>query len=487
MNTATEKDFALQPVVLSGGSGTRLWPASRESHPKQLLPLLDEHSLLQHTLLRLREFDAAQVADPIVVGNEEYRFIVAEQLRQLGIEHARLLLEPVGRNTAPALTLAALLARESGNDPLLLAMPADHAIGEPQRFRDALAAALPAARDGAFVTFGIAPHRAETGYGYLRTGAQTQISGVFALDAFVEKPDAGTAQRYLDSGQYLWNSGIFLMCASSWLRAIETLQPMMAAACAQAMAALRRDGGFLRVSREAFAACPSDSIDYAVMEKLAAHPQLGAAVTVKLDARWSDIGAWDALWEVSQKDSRGNVARGDALLQDTRDSLVIAQSRATVVVGVENLVVVDTPDALLVADKRRTQAVRAAVAKMKQQGRAEVTTHRKVQRPWGWYDSLENGDNFQVKRISVAPGASLSLQMHYRRAEHWVVVRGTARVTRGEDVLDLHENESIFIPLGTKHRLQNFTAEPVEIIEVQCGDYLGEDDIVRFEDVYART
>jgi len=485
VNTAHAQD-TLQPVVLSGGSGTRLWPASRESHPKQLLPLLDQHSLLQHTLMRLQAFDAAPVAMPIVVGNEEYRFIVAEQVRELGIEHAQLLLEPVGRNTAPALTLAALLASENGADPLLLAMPADHSIGEQQSFRDALALALPAARGGAFVTFGIAPHRAETGYGYLRIGAQ-KTPGVFALDAFVEKPDAPTAQRYLDSGQYLWNSGIFLMRASSWLRAIEALQPAISAACRQAMAALRREGDFQRVGREAFAACPSDSIDYAVMERLQSHPQLGAAVTVKLDARWSDIGAWEALWEVAGKDGAGNAVRGDALLQDTRDSLVIAQSRATVVVGGENLVVVDTPDALLVADRRRTQEVRAAVAKLKQQGRAEVITHRKVQRPWGWYDSLEQGANFQVKRISVAPGASLSLQMHHRRAEHWVVVRGTARVTRGEEVLDLHVNESIFIPLGTKHRLQNFTQEPVEIIEVQCGDYLGEDDIVRFEDVYART
>lgn len=485
MNANTQE--TLQPVILSGGSGTRLWPASRENHPKQLLPLLDEHSLLQHTLLRLQGFDATPIAPPIVVGNEEYRFIVAEQLRELGIEHARLLLEPVGRNTAPALTLAALLASENDRDPLLLAMPADHAIGEPRRFREALASALPAARAGAFVTFGVDPHRAETGYGYLRIGAQTQTSRVFALDAFVEKPDAASAQRYLDSGEYLWNSGIFLMRASSWLRALETLQPAMLSACGQAMSALRHDGDFLRVGRAAFAACPSDSIDYAVMEKLKCYPELGTPATVKLDARWSDIGAWNALWETAEKDAQGNVVRGDATLQDTRDSLVFAQSRAAVVLGGDNLVVVDTPDALLVADKNHTQDLRTLVAKLRAQGREEVVAHRKVQRPWGWYDSLEHGPNFQVKRISVNPGASLSLQMHYHRAEHWVVVRGTARVTRGDDVLDLHENESVFIPLGAKHRLQNFTAEPVEIIEVQCGDYLGEDDIVRFEDVYART
>ena len=481
-------DVTLQPVILCGGSGTRLWPASRESHPKQLLPLLGERSMLQETATRLDGFAAAPVDAPIVVGNEEYRFLVAEQLRGIGVQHATLILEPVGRNTAPALTLAALAARAGGGDPVLLAMPADHAIGDTRAFRDAVAAGFFVARDGACVTFGVVPTRAESGYGYIRRGAaHNGDAAIFALDAFVEKPDAATAQRYLDSGDYLWNSGIFMMRAAVWLRAIEALQPAMHKACVQALAGAKRDGDFLRVARAAFAACPSDSIDYAVMEKLRAHPELNAAVVTPLDARWSDVGAWNALWETAEKDTHGNVARGDALLHGTRDSLVLAQSRKVVALGCAGVVIVETPDAVLVADKAHTQDVKQAVAKLKEQGSDTVTTHRKVYRPWGWYDSIERGPGFQVKRIGVNPGASLSLQMHHRRAEHWVVVRGIARVTRGDDVFDLRENESTFIPLGTRHRLQNMTNAPLEIIEVQSGDYLGEDDIVRFEDVYART
>lgn len=478
----------MQPVILSGGSGTRLWPASRESHPKQLLPLLGEESMLQATLRRLDGFTGAHVAAPIVVGNEEYRFIAAEQIRQLGIEQARLLLEPAGRNTAPALTLAALLAHADGDDPVLLVMPADHVIADIARLRDAITLALPVARGGAFVTFGIQPTRAETGYGYLRRGnALPGKPGVFSLDMFVEKPDAPTAQGYLESGEYLWNSGIFMLRATAWLHAIEALNPAMHAACGQAMQGAKRDGDFIRVARDAFVACPADSIDYAVMEKLHANPQLGQSVVVPMEARWSDVGTWDALWETTDKDSDGNVARGDALLQDTHGSLVLAQSRTLVALGCEDMVIVETPDAVLVAAKRSTQDVRRTVAKLKERGNEVVSTHRKVYRPWGWYDSVDRGPHFQVKRIGVNPGASLSLQMHHRRAEHWVVVRGTARVTRGEEVFDLSENESTFIPLGTKHRLQNLTSSPVEIIEVQSGDYLGEDDIVRFEDVYART
>lgn len=474
----------LQPVVLSGGSGTRLWPASREHYPKQLLSLLGEHSMLQATLLRLEQGAAA----PILVGNEEYRFIVAEQVRQLGIGHSTLLLEPVGRNTAPALTLAALFASAGGDDPVLLVMPADHAIGNVGRFREAIALGTAAAEEGAFVTFGISPTRAETGYGYLRRGSAAGDGSLFALDAFVEKPDAATAQRYLESGEYLWNSGIFMLRASVWLRALEALQPAMLDACRRAMTGCKREGEFVRVERDAFVECPSDSIDYAVMEKLRSNPRLGPAWIVPLDARWSDIGTWDALWENADKDAEGNVTRGSAVLQDTRNSLVLGRDDAlAVVVGCEDLVIVDTPDALLVADRRNTQEVRRAVAKLKEQQRGEVAAHRKVHRPWGWYDSIGRGENFQVKRIGVNPGASLSLQMHHHRAEHWVVVRGTARVTCGDRVLELRENESIFIPLGAKHRLQNMTGEPVEIIEVQCGDYLGEDDIVRFEDVYARV
>jgi mannose-1-phosphate guanylyltransferase/mannose-6-phosphate isomerase len=477
----------VQPVILSGGSGTRLWPASRESYPKQLLALLGEDSMLQSTLRRLDGF-ATPPGAPIIVGNEEYRFIVAEQMRLLGVEHPRLLLEPVGRNTAPALTLAALLARSGNEDPVLLAMPADHVIAEPEIFRAAVQAGLAAAQEGAFVTFGVEPTRAETGYGYIRHGGVSRYGErVLILQAFVEKPDAATARDYLESGEHFWNSGIFMLRASTWLRAMEALQPAMLDACRRAMQACRSDGDFMRPDRDEFAACPSDSIDYAVMEKLHANPQLGDAVVVPLRARWSDVGAWEAVWEAADKDADNNVVRGDALLQGTHDSLVLAGSRLLVALGCEGMVVVDTPDALLVAGKEHTQQLRSVVAKLKERGREELVTHRKVYRPWGWYDSIAKGPNFQVKRIGVNPGASLSLQMHHRRAEHWVVVRGLARVTRGEDVFDLRENESVFIPLGTKHRLQNMTEQPLEIIEVQCGDYLGEDDIVRFEDVYARA
>jgi len=481
--------MVVQPVILSGGSGTRLWPASREHYPKQLLALLGGETMLQSTLRRLQGFAAAPLAAPIVVGNEEYRFIVAEQLRQIGIEHPRLLLEPVGRNTAPALTLAALLAHAPADDPVLLSMPADHVIGEPEIFSEAVADALPAVLAGAFVTFGIQPTRVETGYGYLRIGEAEKRFGerILTLDAFVEKPDAATAQGYLESGGYLWNSGIFMLRASTWLHAMAVLQPRMLGCCKSALEDGKRDGDFLRVDENAFAACPSDSIDYAVMEKLRAHPELGTAVVVPLAAGWSDVGTWDALWDVAEKDMHGNVARGETLLHDTRDSLVLAGARVLVALGCEGMVVVDTPDALLVSDKRHTHQLREVVSRLKEQEREEVVAHRKVYRPWGWYDSLEKGPNFQVKRISVNPGASLSLQMHHRRAEHWVVVRGSARVTRGEEVFELREKESTFIPLGTKHRLQNTTGQPLEIIEVQCGDYLGEDDIVRFEDVYARA
>jgi mannose-1-phosphate guanylyltransferase/mannose-6-phosphate isomerase len=479
--------MVLQPVVLCGGSGTRLWPVSRENHPKQLLPLLGDDSLLQATLHRLDGFSGAQVSPPIVIGNEEYRFLIAEQLRSGGIEHGRLLLEPVGRNTAPALTLAALLAREDGDDPLLLVMPADHVIADGQAFRAAIAVALAAAQDGAVVTFGVVPTHPETGYGYLRRHAgSARHPGAFALDAFVEKPDAASAQAYFESGEYLWNSGIFMLRASVWLAAIEALRPEMGRACERAFAEVKRDGDFLRVGRDAFVACPADSIDYAVMEKLHDHPELGAPVVVPLDARWSDVGAWGSLWDVAEKDAAGNAVRGDALVEDSRRTLVLAQSRNVVALGCSDMVIVETPDAVLVADRNHAQDVRKVVARMKADGREEVISHRKVFRPWGWYDSVDRGSNFQVKRIGVTPGASLSLQMHHRRAEHWVVVRGTARVTRGEDVFDLHENESTFIPVGTKHRLENLTDAPLEIIEVQSGDYLGEDDIVRFEDRYAR-
>lgn len=480
--------LTLQPVVLCGGSGTRLWPASRESHPKQLLALLGGDTMLQATLRRLDGFAAAALAPPLVIGNEQYRFLVAEQMRSCGIPGSRQVLEPCGRNTAPALTLAALLARAEGDDPLLLVMPADHIIADTPAFLAAVEAGLGAAAAGAFVTFGVTPTRAETGYGYLRRGAASAgHPGVYRLDAFVEKPDAATAEGYLASGNYLWNSGIFLLRASAWLAAIEALQPAMAKACADAVRVVQRDGEFLRIDRAAFEACPADSIDYAVMEKLYGRPELGRALVVPLAARWSDVGAWDALWEVADKDADGNVAQGDVLLESSRDSLVLAQSRNVVALGCEAMMIVETPDAVLVADRRQTQNVKKVVARLKAMGREEVSVHRKVFRPWGWYDSLEHGPGFQVKRIGVNPGASLSLQMHHRRAEHWVVVSGTGHVTNGERVFDLHANESTYIPIGTRHRLENLTRDPLEIIEVQTGDYLGEDDIVRFEDRYARV
>lgn len=478
----------LQPVVLCGGAGTRLWPASRESHPKQLLSLLGGDTMLQATLRRLDGFEAMAVAQPLVVGNEQYRFLMAEQMQASGVTGAQLVLEPVGRNTAPALTLAALLAVADGADPLLLVMPADHIIADSHAFHVAVAAGLDAAGAGAFVTFGVVPTRAETGYGYLRRGTPDPTRrDVFELAGFVEKPDLPTAQHYLQEGGYLWNSGVFLMRASAWLGAVAALQPEIDRACRDATAAVRRDGQFLRVAREAFAACPADSIDYAVMEKLHAHPELGAAAVVPLAARWSDVGAWDALWDVAvDKDAAGNVARGDTLLENSHGSLVLAQSRAVVALGCDDMVIVETPDAVLVADRAQTQDVKKVVARLKAAGREEVTTHRKVFRPWGWYDSLEKGPGFQVKRIGVNPGASLSLQMHHHRAEHWVVVSGVGHVTNGERVFDLHANESTYIPIGNRHRLENQTDAPLEIIEVQTGDYLGEDDIVRFEDRYAR-
>ncbi|MGH8182753.1 MAG: mannose-1-phosphate guanylyltransferase/mannose-6-phosphate isomerase [Rhodanobacteraceae bacterium] len=480
--------MTLQPVILCGGSGTRLWPASRENHPKQLLSLLGGDSMLQATLRRLDGFEGASVLAPLVIGNEKYRFLIDEQLHVSGVGQPRLLLEPVGRNTAPALSLAAALTVADGIDPLLLAMPADHVIADEPAFRAAVAQGLAAAEAGDFVTFGVVPTRAETGYGYLRRGASKAAApGAFVLDAFVEKPDAATAETYLASGRYLWNSGIFLVRASVWLAAVAALQPAMHSACLGAVAGSSRDGDFLRVDRNAFAASPADSIDYAVMEKLHDHPELGGATVVPLDARWSDVGSWDSLRDIAERDAMGNVTRGDVVLEDCRDSLVLAQSRLVAALGCEGVVVVETPDAVLVADQRRSQDVKKLVEALKADRREEATTPRKVFRPWGWYDSLEKGPGFQVKRIGVNPGASLSLQMHHRRAEHWVVVSGVGRVTNGDRAFDLHANESTYIPIGTRHRLENLTSEPLEIIEVQTGDYLGEDDIVRFEDRYARS
>ncbi len=474
--------MTLQHVILSGGSGTRLWPLSRAHYPKQLIPLLGDRSLLQDTVARLDGLDVPK-APPLVVCNEHHRFMVAEQLRLLGREDGRILLEPVGRNTAPALTLAALAAVAEGGDPVLLATPADHVVRDAAAFRAAVAQGLPEAEGGAVVTFGIVPDRPETGYGYIRQGA-AQGPG-YRLAGFTEKPDRATAEAYLAGGDHLWNSGMFLLRASVWLRQLERFQPQMLEACRRAWEGGRADGDFCRIDAEAFAACPEDSIDYAVMEPLAREGDVPALV-IPLDAGWSDVGSWDALWAVGEQDAAGNVTRGDVLSHDSRGNLVFAEHRLVGTVGVEDLIVVETADAVLVARKDRVQEVKALVDRLKAAGRNEVLHHRKVYRPWGSYESIDAGERFQVKHIIVQPGASLSLQMHHHRAEHWIVVRGTARVTRGDETFLLSENQSTYIPLGEVHRLENPGTIPLELIEVQSGSYLGEDDIVRFEDHYGR-
>ncbi len=475
MHTQTHMDII--PVILSGGSGTRLWPLSRELYPKQLLPLLGARSLLQETVLRVK--DLPGVSAPIFVCNEEHRFLVAEQVRQIDSPHAGILLEPLGRNTAPALTLAAHEVLKQDKDAIMLAMPADHVIGNTAAFAAAIAAGAELAAQGRLVTFGIVPDAPETGYGYIQKGKAIG-TGACQVAQFVEKPDAATAQRYVDSGRYLWNSGIFMLQASAWLDELRHFRTDIAQACATAYQNGTRDGDFFRAEKLAFSACPSDSIDYAVMEKT------DRAAVIPLDAGWSDLGAWPAIWNVLPRDSSGNVVQGDVYTHDTRNALVLSQHRLVAVVGVTDVVVVETPDAVLVMHKDKAQDVKEIVAKLKAAKREEHKTHRKVYRPWGCYEGVDAGARFQVKRITVSPGASLSLQLHHHRAEHWVIVKGTARVTRGDEVFILTENQSTYIPLGTKHRLENPGSIPLEMIEVQSGGYLGEDDIVRFEDKYNR-
>jgi len=476
----------IQPVVLSGGSGTRLWPLSREKYPKQLLPLIGEDSLLQATVRRVEGLAGVDVAAPMVVSNEEYRFVIAEQLRLMG-KPGSIVLEPAGRNTAPALTLAALAARREGADPVLLVMPADHVIGDKQAFQAVVLQGAALADGGAVVTFGITPDSPETGYGYIQAGAVYQADGARLIARFVEKPDRKTAQGYLDAGGYSWNSGLFMLRASVWLAAIESCRPDILSACKTAWDKGSKDGEFLRVGKEDFIGCPSDSIDYAVMERIASGKAgLPAGVVVPLSAGWSDVGAWDALWQVLPKDAGGNVTQGDVLLQDCKNTLALSEGRLIACVGIENAVVVETADAVLVVHKDKTQDVKKIVDALKKSGRSEGQLHRKVFRPWGSYDSVDNGARFQVKRIVVKPGGILSLQMHHHRAEHWIVVSGTAKVTKGEETFLVSENESTFIPLGTTHRLENPGRVPLEMIEVQSGSYLGEDDIVRFEDLYGR-
>lgn len=480
----------LVPVILSGGSGSRLWPMSRAHYPKQLLPLVTEQTLLQDTVSRLDGLASVApdlaVADPVVVCNEEHRFFVAEQLQELGRNRHRILLEPVGRNTAPALTLAALTVADEDPDAVLLVMPADHVIRDIAAFHAAITEGVNLAAQNQLVTFGITPDRPETGYGYIRKGEP--LSGAAArLAAFVEKPDAATAEGYLAAGDYLWNSGMFMMTAGNWLSAISALQPEMAECVRAAWQAGEADRDFYRIPRDAFAACPADSIDYAVMEKLAGNPMadLGAAV-IPLAAGWSDVGAWSSLWEVGEKDARGNVTRGDVFTHASRNCLIYSDSGHVAAIGLEDVVVVETADAVLVAHQDCAQEVKQAVEWLQAQERDEHLFHRKVYRPWGNYECIDAGERYQVKRITVKPGATLSLQMHHHRAEHWIVVRGTAHVTRDEETFLVTENQSTYIPIGVKHRLENRGSIPLEIIEVQSGSYLGEDDIVRYEDVYGR-
>lgn len=484
----------LQPVILSGGSGTRLWPLSREAYPKQFLPLQGELSLLQATVRRLEGLTQEHphlgigLIDPILVCNDEHRFIVAEQMRALKTDPSAIILEPEGRNTAPALTLGALWASRDNEDPVLLVMPADHLIRDEVEFRRVVALGHGLAEDGAVVTFGIRPNTAETGYGYLLCGdPHPKVKEAGLLAAFVEKPDRATAETYVASGAYLWNSGIFMLRASIWLQLIERYRADIAAACKNAFAAATTDLHFFRPETQAFHRCPPDSIDYAVMEKIAGHRDEKVDVVIlPLAAGWSDVGAWSALWEVSAQDASGNVSEGDTLLFDSRNTLAIARRRMLAVLGVENLVIVETPDVVLVMDKARSQEVRVVTQYLKQTRRSEVRYHQKMHRPWGTYEPIDHGERYQVKRLTVNPGASLSLQMHHHRAEHWIVVRGTARVTRDEEVYLLTENQSTYIPLGARHRLENPGHIPLEIIEVQSGSYLDEDDIVRFVDIYHR-
>ncbi|MGE5117893.1 MAG: mannose-1-phosphate guanylyltransferase/mannose-6-phosphate isomerase [Betaproteobacteria bacterium] len=477
------------PVVIAGGSGTRLWPLSRALYPKQFLALGGRHTLFQEAVQRLAALAGEDIgaAGLCVVCNEEHRFLVRDQLREIGQHEAALLLEPAGRNTAPALTFAALHASAEGADPILVVSPADQTMTRPEAFVAAARSAVRAASDGSLVTLGIVPNAPETGYGYIRC-ADAADDRASDVERFVEKPDRVTAERYLAEGGYYWNSGMFVVRASTWLAAIRAFRPDIAEATQRAFAGRHADNGFVRPEREAFFDVPSESIDYAVMEPAAAHRDAGIAVRmVTLDAGWSDLGAWDAVWGVSERDDAGNAAQGDVLFEGSRNTLVHATSRLVGAVGVENLVIVETPDAVLVADRSRSQEVKRVVARLAKDGRSEGDIHRRVHRPWGWYDSIDAGPRFQVKRILVNPGASLSLQMHHHRAEHWVVVRGTAEVTCGEKKLLLGENQSTYIPLGETHRLANPGKVPLEIIEVQSGAYLGEDDIVRFEDHYGRS
>jgi len=473
---------------MAGGSGSRLWPLSRAQYPKQFLPLVGDASMLQDTCARL---EGLEHQPPVLICGEDHRFIVAEQLREACVAHGGILLEPAGRNTAPAIALAALHALAKGEDPLLLVLAADHVILDVPAFQASVNQAAVFAEQGKLVTFGIVADAPETGYGYIKRGKNLKAasgSGTsFLVDAFVEKPDRATAEQYLASGQYDWNSGMFLFRASVYLEALKTHQPAIHSACAESMQLASIDTDFIRPDAQTFLACQDDSVDYAVMEKAVLDIEAAAVVVVPMDCGWSDVGSWSALWDVAEKDEQGNALRGDVLLEDSRNCLLQSQSKLVAAVGLDNIIVVETDDAIMVAAKDRVQDVKKIVAQLKQSKRKEALENRKVFRPWGYYDSIDQGERFQAKRIVVKPDGCLSLQMHHHRAEHWIVVSGTAEVTKGEEVFLVSENESTYIPLGTKHRLKNPGAIDLEMIEVQSGSYLGEDDIVRFEDTYGRN
>jgi mannose-1-phosphate guanylyltransferase/mannose-6-phosphate isomerase len=492
----TPTALTVVPVILAGGSGTRLWPLSRSLHPKQYLSLGVGGGTGNETLFQQSARRAAAIADagidvqaPCIVANEEHRFTVVEQLRDIGIAPARVLLEPFGRNTAPALQLAALAAARAANDgvdPILVVTPADHAIARGDDFTTAMRTAVRTAALGGIVVLGIRPERPDTGYGYIRAGAAEGADESWPVAAFVEKPDLATAERYVADGNHYWNGGIFVLRASVWLDALRRFRPDIAAATEAAFGSAKIDAAFVRFDTAAFTAIPAESIDYAVMEP-ASRDGSGIPIRmVPLDAGWSDLGAWDAVWQVGAHDGDGNAVHGDALLRNSRNTLVHASSRLVGVIGLDDVTVVETADAVLVAHRSKSGEVKDLVASLAQTGRSEASTHRRVHRPWGWYESVDQGPRFQVKRILVKPGARLSLQMHHHRAEHWIVVSGTAEVTNGDSVTMLSENQSTYIPLGQTHRLANPGKLPLEIIEVQSGSYLGEDDIVRFEDSYGR-
>jgi mannose-1-phosphate guanylyltransferase/mannose-6-phosphate isomerase len=466
------------PVILSGGSGTRLWPFSRKQYPKQYLPLTGENTMFQETILRLRELD--NLGDPIIICNADHRFLVAEQCQQIDIKNPTILLEPVSRNTAPAIAAGTLQSLKTSDDAMLLVLSSDHVIHDVDAFHRAINIARNEAQEGKLVTFGIVPTNANTGYGYIKSSKENH-SSAFKVEEFVEKPDLKTAEKYLDHGNYLWNSGMFMFKASTLIEELTIHSPDIVKLVSDAVNKATQDYDFIRLDRQVFETSPSNSIDYALMEKS------DNVAVVPLDAGWSDVGSWSSLYDVSLKNSSGNVLKGDVITKDTTNTYIYASHHLVTTVGVDNLIVIDTPDATFIASQDKAHEVKFIVETLQKKSRDEACLNRKVFRPWGWYDSIESGENFQVKRLHVKPGAKLSLQMHHKRAEHWVVVRGTATVTNGEQTFTLEKGESTYIPLGVTHGLENINNEPLEIIEVQSGTYLGEDDIIRFEDIYGRV